>query len=90
MTDQDQIPAFDEISAKFAAARKALGKVVFGQKEVIDLTLATLAAGGHGLLVGAPGLAKTLLVTSLADHFGAFGQAGSIYAGPHARRCSWL
>lgn len=68
--DQDQIRAFDEISAKFADARKALGKVVFGQEEVIDLTLATLAAGGHGLLVGAPGLAKTLLVTSLADLLG--------------------
>ncbi len=70
MPDQDQIRAFDEISAKFAGARKALGKVVFGQEAVIDLTLATLAAGGHGLLVGAPGLAKTLLVTSLADLLG--------------------
>ncbi len=70
MPDQDQIRAFDEISTKFAEARKSLGKVVFGQEEVIDLTLATLAAGGHGLLVGAPGLAKTLLVTSLADLLG--------------------
>jgi MoxR-like ATPase len=44
--------------------------VVFGQEEVIRLCLATLAAGGHGLLVGAPGLAKTLLVTSVADLLG--------------------
>ncbi len=70
MPDQDQIRAFDEIAAKFADARKSLGKVIFGQEEVIDLTLATLAAGGHGLLVGAPGLAKTLLVTSVADLLG--------------------
>ena len=70
MPDQDQIRAFDDISEKFANARKSLEKVVFGQQEVIDLTLATLAAGGHGLLVGAPGLAKTLLVTSLADLLG--------------------
>jgi len=68
--DQDLLRQFDEISAKFARARENLGKVVFGQDEVIELTLATLAAGGHGLLVGAPGLAKTLLVTSVADLMG--------------------
>ncbi len=61
---------FDEMTSKLAQARENLGKVVFGQPEVIDLTLATLAAGGHGLLVGAPGLAKTLLVTSVADLLG--------------------
>ncbi|MEE2690936.1 MAG: MoxR family ATPase [Pseudomonadota bacterium] len=70
MTDADIVRAFDEISGKFAAARQALGEVIFGQEEVVELTLATLAAGGHGLLVGAPGLAKTLLVTSIADLMG--------------------
>ena len=69
-TNDDIIRQFDEISAKFAAAKENLGKVVFGQDEVVTLTLATLAAGGHGLLVGAPGLAKTLLVTSVADLLG--------------------
>jgi MoxR-like ATPase len=68
--DPDIIRQFDEISVKFSQARESLSKVVFGQQEVIDLTLATLAAGGHGLLVGAPGLAKTLLVTSIADLLG--------------------
>lgn len=68
--DQEILRKFDEISVKFGRARAALGKVVFGQNEVIDLTLATLAAGGHGLLVGAPGLAKTLLVTSIAEIMG--------------------
>ena len=70
MPQDDQIQAFDEISAKLSRAKESLSKVVFGQSEVIDLALATLAAGGHGLLVGAPGLAKTLLVTSLADIMG--------------------
>ena len=70
MPQDDQIQAFDEISAKLSRAKESLSKVVFGQSEVIDLSLATLAAGGHGLLVGAPGLAKTLLVTSLADIMG--------------------
>lgn len=66
----EAVKAFEALSAKFASARSALGEVVFGQEGVIDLTLATLAAGGHGLLVGAPGLAKTLLVTSIADLLG--------------------
>ena len=69
-SDDDAVKAFEAISERFAAAREALGEVVFGQAGVIDLTLATLAAGGHGLLVGAPGLAKTLLVTSVADLLG--------------------
>ncbi len=67
---QEILRQFDDISVKFGRARAALGRVVYGQEEVIDLTLATLAAGGHGLLVGAPGLAKTLLVTSVADLMG--------------------
>lgn len=68
--DDGVIRKFEEMTSKLALARKTLGNVVFGQAEVIDLTLATLAAGGHGLLVGAPGLAKTLLVTSVADLLG--------------------
>jgi MoxR-like ATPase len=69
--DETRILAeFDDVSRKFAAARRALGAVIFGQDEVVELALATLAAGGHGLLVGAPGLAKTLLVTSIAELMG--------------------
>ena len=44
-----------------------LGKVIVGQDEVIEQVLLTLFAGGHCLLVGVPGLAKTLLVRTLAD-----------------------
>ena len=46
--------------------RQAIGKVIVGQEEVIDALLVTLATRGHALLVGVPGLAKTLLVASLA------------------------
>lgn len=70
MTEPDILKEFEDASASFRAARENLSKVVFGQDEVIELTLATLAAGGHGLLVGAPGLAKTLLVTSVANLMG--------------------
>lgn len=46
--------------------RAEVSKVIIGQDNVIDLSLITLLAGGHGLLVGAPGLAKTLLIETLA------------------------
>ncbi|MEL6371763.1 MAG: MoxR family ATPase [Pseudomonadota bacterium] len=69
-SEEEIIAAFDNAAGQFDQARRALQRVVFGQEEVIDLTLATLAAGGHGLLVGAPGLAKTLLVESIATVMG--------------------
>src|SRR4030081_3005748 len=43
-----------------------LGKVIIGQREVIELILASIFTRGHVLLVGGPGLAKTLIVSSLA------------------------
>ncbi len=70
MTETNLLQEFDDVAARFGAARQNLGHVVLGQSEVIDLTLATLAAGGHGLLVGAPGLAKTLLVSSIGNLLG--------------------
>src|SRR5205814_4793793 len=46
-------------------ARAMTARVIFGQSEVIDQVLVTLLAGGHGLLIGVPGLAKTRLVETL-------------------------
>ena len=51
-------------------ARDAIHSVIFGQEEVVDQTLITLLAGGHGLLVGVPGLAKTKLVETLGTVLG--------------------
>jgi MoxR-like ATPase len=51
-------------------AREAIHTVIFGQERVVDLTLVTLLAGGHGLLVGVPGLAKTKLVETLGTVLG--------------------
>lgn len=70
MPANDIARAFADISNRLGAARTNLRAVIFGQDDVIDLALATLAAGGHGLLVGAPGLAKTLLVSSIAEVMG--------------------
>lgn len=53
------------LADRFAAARAALDRVVLGQSAVVENVLVTLIAGGHGLLVGVPGLAKTRLVTAL-------------------------
>ncbi|MBI1394067.1 MAG: AAA domain-containing protein [Alphaproteobacteria bacterium] len=67
MEQADLIAEFDAAAACLGTARDRLSQVVFGQDETVLNVLTTLAAGGHGLLVGAPGLAKTLLVTTVGD-----------------------
>lgn len=57
----------DEFRTDFAAMREEVGRVIVGQQEVVDGTLASLVAGGHVLLEGVPGLGKTMLVRTLAD-----------------------
>ncbi|MDE2384616.1 MAG: MoxR family ATPase [Alphaproteobacteria bacterium] len=64
------VAAVDETAEKLQAARAALGEIVFGQGNVIDLALITILAGGHGLIVGAPGLAKTRLAAALGTVLG--------------------
>ena len=61
--------AFERLQEGRAQVQAELGKVIIGQKEVIDQILLTLLCGGHCLLTGAPGLAKTLLVKSVAQIF---------------------
>jgi len=51
--------------ASFGASRDGVGRIIYGQTEVIDQTLISLLSGGHLLLVGLPGLAKTKLVETL-------------------------
>jgi MoxR-like ATPase len=50
--------------------RDTIGEVIFGQERVVEHTLITILAGGHGLLVGVPGLAKTKLVETLGTVLG--------------------
>jgi len=61
--------AYKRLQAGRERVKKELGKVIIGQEEVIDQILLTLLCGGHCLLTGAPGLAKTLLVKSVAKIF---------------------
>src|ERR1700742_2037341 len=63
----EKAPARLEKAAEtFTKVRKRIAEVIFGQDDVIEQSLVTLLAGGHGLLIGVPGLAKTKLVESLA------------------------
>ncbi|WP_319775408.1 MoxR family ATPase [Breoghania sp.] len=69
--ESDAIVAEAEAAVeKLAAAREEIGRVIFGQQPVVDNSLVTILAGGHGLLVGVPGLAKTKLVETLGTVIG--------------------
>jgi len=61
------VQAIDELRALNGRIRTELAKVIVGQDKVIELMLTCIFARGHALLMGVPGLAKTLLVHSLAD-----------------------
>ena len=59
----------DQILTGYSRIKSELGKTIIGQEDVIDEILISLFAGGHVLITGAPGLAKTLLVKSIAEIF---------------------
>ena len=63
-TDMDTIA---EIGEAFRSMKREIHKKIIGQDEVVENLLVSIFAGGHVLLVGVPGLAKTLLVTSLCE-----------------------
>src|ERR671935_1998066 len=56
--------------AQVAAAKAAIGAIIFGQDQVVEQALITVLSGGHALLVGLPGLAKTKLVETMGTVLG--------------------
>jgi MoxR-like ATPase len=60
----------DAAVGRIRAARSAVGAVIYGQESVVERAMITILAGGHGLLIGVPGLAKTKLVETLGTVFG--------------------
>ena len=60
----------EELGQTLGEVRASIASVIFGQEQVVDQTLITLLAGGHALLIGVPGLAKTRLVETLGTVFG--------------------
>ncbi len=61
----DILAAVEALGERIAAARRQIGRAIYGQQEVVDQTLITLLSGGHVLLVGVPGLGKSRLVETL-------------------------
>lgn len=61
------IEAADALKGQITAIRKAIGKVIVGQDDVVEKLIVSILCNGHSLLVGVPGLAKTLLVKTIAD-----------------------
>jgi MoxR-like ATPase len=73
--DERQIVAEAESAlADIGRVREAVGQVIFGQESVVERTLVALLSGGHALLVGVPGLAKTKLVETLGVVLGLDGR----------------
>src|SRR5271157_124747 len=60
----------EQVSGQIRAAKEAIATVIFGQERVIENTLVTILSGGHALLIGVPGLAKTKLVETLGITLG--------------------
>jgi MoxR-like ATPase len=66
----NDVEAVKNLTSKYAAMRSEISKVIIGQDEVIEELLISIFSRGHCLLVGVPGLAKTLLVNTIAKTLG--------------------
>ena len=62
-----EVKLAEEIRQQFIALKKEIGKVIIGQEEVVDTLLTAIFCKGHCLLVGVPGLAKTLLIQTISN-----------------------
>jgi MoxR-like ATPase len=69
-TEEAIVPRLEAAAERIQRAHKEAASVIFGQDVVIERTLITILAGGHALLIGVPGLAKTLLVETLGRVLG--------------------
>lgn len=70
ISDAEMVAEADKALTEIARIREGVGKVIFGQESVVERTLVAILAGGHTLLVGVPGLAKTKLVETLGTVLG--------------------
>jgi len=70
MEYKNDVAALDALRERFKVLKDEIKKVIYGQDEIIDQVLVSLFSRGHVLLIGVPGLAKTLLVTTIAKTLG--------------------
>ena len=61
------VAAVEQLVSKYNALKTEIKKVIVGQDEVVEQVLLSIFSGGHALLIGVPGLAKTLLVNTVAE-----------------------
>jgi MoxR-like ATPase len=66
----DLVAEVEALGQRLALVRERIGEIIFGQQEVVEQALITLLSGGHALLIGVPGLAKTRLVETLGTILG--------------------
>ncbi|MEL6672116.1 MAG: MoxR family ATPase [Bacteroidota bacterium] len=64
---KSEVEAADALAQKYQELRKEIGKVIIGQDDVVEKLLIALFCKGHTLLVGVPGLAKTLLISTISE-----------------------
>ena len=64
------VNAIDNLAIKFQDLKTEIGKVIIGQDQAVTNVLLSVICGGHSLLIGVPGLAKTLLVNTVSDALG--------------------
>ncbi len=70
MNYKNDVEAIEALKEKYEQFKKEIGKVILGQHETIHQVLTVIFSGGHALLVGVPGLAKTMLVNTVAQILG--------------------
>src|SRR5919109_2013634 len=63
----DDVQSASELSSRYAEIKREIAKVIIGQDEIVEHLLIAMLARGHCLLIGVPGLAKTLLIKTLAE-----------------------
>ncbi len=70
MSSNNDVAAVERLGVKYNELKREIAKVIVGQEAVIDLLILSIFSKGHSLLVGVPGLAKTLLVNTTAQALG--------------------
>ena len=61
------VEAVNDLVKKYQSLQTEIGKVIIGQKDAVNFTLLSIFCGGHSLLIGVPGLAKTLFVNTVSE-----------------------
>lgn len=67
MTMEEQVKLIDELKIKYEELKREISRKIVGQEEIINKILISIFSNGHCLLIGVPGLAKTLMVTAISE-----------------------